>query len=210
MILNGHAVRARMRAPYPWKLVMTPILDGAVQIRDFEAAIDVRLGQEFILLNKAAIPSINPASEDPAVTRARMFHHFVPLGEKFILHPQQFALASTLEYFRLPPDLTASIVGRSSWARYGLVVEMASVVHPLYAGSIVLELHNLGDVPLELYPGFRIAQVSFAEVTLTAEDRAAFAAGVLATASLSTALGPEYRLIAHDNELAAIRRLQHR
>lgn len=87
-----------------------------------------------------------------------------PSGELF-LHPGQFVLAAVYEYVRMPLDLCADVLGRSSWARVGLVIAMATFVHPGYCGCLTLELQNLGQMPIRLKPGLRVAQLVFREVT---------------------------------------------
>jgi dCTP deaminase len=85
--------------------------------------------------------------------------------ESFVLHPGQFALARTLEFISIPRDIVGRIDGRSSWARQGLVVHStAGDIHPGSRGFVVFELMNSGPVPIVLYPGLAIAQVTF-EVT---------------------------------------------
>src|SRR6185503_11268579 len=84
------------------------------------------------------------------------------VAESFILHPWQFALARTLEFISVPRDLVGRIDGRSSWARQGLVVHStAGDIHPGSKGFVVFELMNSGPVPIVLYPGLAIAQVTF-------------------------------------------------
>ena len=84
----------------------------------------------------------------------------MPLGKKLWLHPQHFVLAATFEYIRLPDDLGAYVVARSSWGRIGLVVATAIMVQPGFAGCLTLELINEGDSPIALYPGLRVAQLA--------------------------------------------------
>jgi len=83
----------------------------------------------------------------------------IPIDGEFLLHPGQFALGAVYEFIKLPLDLCADVVGRSSWARVGLVIAMATFVHPGYAGCLTLELQNLGEVPIRLQPGMRVAQI---------------------------------------------------
>jgi dCTP deaminase len=81
------------------------------------------------------------------------------------LHPGHFVLAATLEYLRLPNDLGAYVVGRSSWGRVGLVVATAMMAHPGFTGCLTLELVNEGDSPICLVPGVKIAQLAFHQLT---------------------------------------------
>jgi dCTP deaminase len=84
----------------------------------------------------------------------------------FYLHPDEFVLASTLEFFRLPADLAGRIEGRSSWGRQGLLVHAtAGFVDPGFAGVLTFELSNAGRLPIKLTPGFRIGQVCFFQMS---------------------------------------------
>jgi len=86
----------------------------------------------------------------------------VQLMEPFILHPNDFVLASTLEYIILPPHITGRLEGRSTWGRTGLQVHStAGFIDPGFEGSLTYELHNMGKLPLPLYPGIRIGQICF-------------------------------------------------
>jgi len=68
-------------------------------------------------------------------------------------------LGATFEYVKLPSDLEAQVEGRSSWARLGLQIATATFVEPGFAGVITFELSNVGNMPLELYPGVRVSQM---------------------------------------------------
>jgi dCTP deaminase len=138
-------------------LVVTPLLDEA-QIT--ESTIDVRLGTEFLVLQRTLEPGLNPETYTRADAEAMYQRIFVPIGKRIWLHPGHFLLSSTLEYLRIPNDLTAYVLGRSSWGRVGLIVATAIVVQPGFVGSLTLELVNDGDSPICLYPGSRIAQLA--------------------------------------------------
>jgi dCTP deaminase len=75
--------------------------------------------------------------------------HFVPFGQKFVLHPGRFALGSTLEWLRLPATMSGYVTGKSSLGRHGLIIETAAGIHPSFSGCLTLELANVGEVPLE-------------------------------------------------------------
>lgn len=94
------------------------------------------------------------AGEDP----------YVPLGGSLIIHPHQFILAAILEYIRLPPDLMSYVIGRSTSGRLGLIVATAVGIQPGFAGTLTLELRNLGETPPTLYPGQAIGQLFFHNV----------------------------------------------
>jgi len=88
----------------------------------------------------------------------------VPFGDRIVIHPHQFILGATLEYIRLPMDLMAYVIGRSTWGRLGLIVATAVGIQPGFAGTLTLELRNLGEAPLTLYPGQIVAQLFFHRV----------------------------------------------
>lgn len=139
------------------RLFITPILDPT-QIR--EASIDIRLGNDFLTIKKGNVGVIDPTSRESKAERFRI-NHRLNLKEKFFLHPNEMALASTLEYFRFPNYLAASVTSRSKWGRLGLVIATATAVHPGFKGTITLELVNHSNVPLVLYPGLMVAQIIF-------------------------------------------------
>lgn len=90
--------------------------------------------------------------------------HFSPFGSTFVLHPGRFVLASTLEWIRLPINLSGYVAGKSTWGRRGIVIETAAGVHPGFSGCLTLEVANLGEVPVHLTPGMQICQLFVHEV----------------------------------------------
>lgn len=139
------------------RLYISPILDRA-QIGD--ASIDVRLGYDFLTVRRGNIGSIDPARRHLKPDRFRT-HHRLNHREPFFLHPNELALASTLEYVRIPRDIAASVTSRSKWGRLGLIIATATAIHPGFTSTVTLELVNHGNVPLVLYPGLMIAQLIF-------------------------------------------------
>jgi dCTP deaminase len=141
------------------RLVVTPLLNAEDQIQKGSTSIDVRLGTQFIVQRRASVEYLDPGySEHPSRDILEQ-HLFVPIGKFLVLHPNQFALGGTLEYFKMPLDLTGYLVGRSTWGRLGLIVATAIGIHPGYKGIITLELRNIGEVPFRLRPGLTIAQI---------------------------------------------------
>jgi len=180
------------------------------------ASLDVHMGQHFLLPRRAMTGYLDPmpvaqenASElalrptrgvihpgDWAMVLERLS---IPVNGELFLHPGQFALAAVYEYIRLPLDLCADVLGRSSWARVGLVIAMATFVHPGYSGCLTLELQNLGQVPIRLKPGLRVAQLVFREARLaTTRDEApdsvaaGHRAGLWPAGQLACSYAPEY------------------
>lgn len=143
------------------RLTVTPLLEPKDQIRG--GSLDIRLGNHFLVFERGKLGYVDPMH--PATTTERK--QYVPLGQYFVVHPNQFVLGCSLEYLGLPNDLVGYVVGRSSWGRLGLVTATAFGVHAGYRGVITLELTNLGEVPVYIYPGWAIAQIFFHEVIAT-------------------------------------------
>ena len=163
-VLNRTQIKTRMlHESIPNKrITVTPLLDMEGQLGG--NSLDVRLGCYFITHRRANITSVDPQQDTPEQRRVEIHEDtYVPVGEYFVLHPRQFAVGATLEYVALPCNLTAQVVGKSSWGRQGLVIATAIGIHAWYRGVIVLELANVGEVPLLLYPGMRIAHLFFYE-----------------------------------------------
>ncbi len=139
------------------RLIITPLLDPGQVGR---GAIDLRLGTEFLLLRRTRKPGLNPGMDSQQGVDEQQERVVVPFGEELWLHPRHFILASTLEFLGLPNDMSAYVVGRSSWGRLGLVVATAVYVHPGFHGCLTLELVNEGDSPICLTPGSRVAQLA--------------------------------------------------
>lgn len=143
------------------RLVITPLLLKEKQIK--QGIIDLRLGTEFIITKKTKFAELDQDKREDLEINIKNYQRMITIqfNDKLVLHPGQFILGSTLEYIRLPDDLVGYIIGRSSWGRLGLIIATAILIHPLFAGVITLELTNLGEVPIVLRPGRRIAQISF-------------------------------------------------
>lgn len=150
------------------RLTVTPLLDPK-QVGD--ASIDVRLGGEFIVIRHTNLATVDPAERSKIRKNIGRYQErvYTGFGDRFILHPHQFVLGSTLEYVGVPLDLGAQVMGRSSWGRLGLIIATATTVAPGFKGAITLELINYGQAPLVLYPGVVIAQITFETTTSEVE-----------------------------------------
>jgi dCTP deaminase len=147
------------------RLVISPLFSIDEQAIPGQASIDVRLGFEFALVSPSVVGAIDELEGDSAPSFSNMFRkEYVTFGSGIVIHPHQIMLATTLEYIRLPGDLMSYVVGRSTWGRLGLIVATAVGIHPYFSGSLTLELRNLGETPLKLYPGQTIAQLFFHKV----------------------------------------------
>jgi len=142
------------------RLVISPILNWESQVKPGGSSVDVRLGQRFRVPRRTKLDKLDHLSDSYLrnVERYKDDYH-VLIGDYFVLHPRQFVLGNTLEWIHLPPSLAAYVIGRSSWGRDGLVIATATGVHPRYSGVLTLEITNLGEIPVRLYPGLTIAQL---------------------------------------------------
>lgn len=145
---------------------------GRVRLEPFDAAmvqpssVDVRLDRFFRLFDNHKYPFIDPAEEQPELTRLIE----VDADEAFVLHPGEFVLASTLEAVTLPDDLAARVEGKSSLGRLGLLTHAtAGFVDPGFTGHVTLELSNVATLPIKLWPGMKIGQLCFFQLTSPAE-----------------------------------------
>jgi len=139
----------------PLVITPSPVLDTLR--KSGAASVDVRLGTWFASLKLARNPYIRIDQKDLGARITKT--HFVPFGEEFILHPKTFVLAVTLEWIRLPTNLAAYVVGKSSWGRCGLIIATATGVHPGFFGCLTLELSNVGEIPIAVKPGYPIGQL---------------------------------------------------
>lgn len=163
-ILSCHEIRDRIySAPErDLQLVVTPLLDPDSQLQEGSSSLGIRLGTHFLQQTRATIGSIEPgAARQTSESVVSVVRTVVPFGKEFKLHPNHFVLGGSLEYFKIPRDLSGYVVGRSSWGRLGLIVATAIGIHPLFRGIITLELTNLGEVPIILRPGRTVAQIFF-------------------------------------------------
>lgn len=159
MLLSDRDLRAEIEA-------------GRVGLEPYDAAmvqpssIDVRLDRYFRVFENHRYPHIDPAAEQPDLTRL-----VEPDGdEPFVLHPGEFALASTYEVVTLPHDLAARLEGKSSLGRLGLLTHStAGFIDPGFSGHVTLELSNVATLPILLHPGMKVGQLCLFRLTSAAE-----------------------------------------
>jgi dCTP deaminase len=169
-VLNREALQELiLQTDYTKKLVVTPLLSES-QIGP--GSIDIRLGSSIVIPRRTFVSSHDVTNPEQAqqvekrlYDRCRLKYH-----SEFVLHPNQLILAVTLEYVSLPLEVFCQIASRSSWGRLGLVVATASVVQPGFKGCLTLELANLSDSPVSLYPGLLVGQLIFYEVKTTTKE----------------------------------------
>ncbi len=130
------------------------------------SSVDVRVDRFFRVFHNARYPFIDVKEPQEDLTELVEIDDETP----FILHPGEFVLGSTLERIRLPDDLVARLEGKSSLGRLGLLTHStAGFVDPGWDGDLTLELSNVANLPITLYPAMKIGQISFFRLTSAAE-----------------------------------------
>ncbi len=142
---------------------VSPLIAATTQIGP--SSLDVRLGTDLYVTLTSSLSHIDlTASKEQLARQKRQYLQKQRLGSDgaFVLHPGQFVLASTLEYFKLPRDVAGRLEGRSSLGRLGLQVHAtAGFVDPGFEGNLTFELINSGNLPIRVAPGFRLGQICF-------------------------------------------------
>lgn len=160
-LLSGKEIESALDSDDPEQhLAITPFFRRSLQIDRGAASIDLRLGTRFAAAKRRHHSELS-ATNRKEHPRKFVDEYFVPYGEKFILHPNHFVLATTLEWIRLPPSLGGYVVGRSTFGRLGLIIATAVGVHPSYSGVLTLEMTNLSGIPISIEPGNPICQLFF-------------------------------------------------
>jgi dCTP deaminase len=159
MLLSDRDIRAEVDAG---RVVLQPFEPAMVQ----PSSIDVRLDRFFRVFENHRYPHIDPAAEQPDLTRLVETQG----DEPFILHPGEFVLASTYEVVSLPDDIAARLEGKSSLGRLGLLTHStAGFIDPGFSGHVTLELSNVATLPITLWPGMKIGQLCFFRLSSPAE-----------------------------------------
>lgn len=163
MILSDRDIK---KALSTGRIKISPEPNLATQLGS--CSVDLRLGRQFRIFDHSKYAYIDP--KNAALASNMMKDVSVKPNEPFMLQPGDFVLATTMESLALPDDLLARLEGRSSLGRLGIVVHStASVFDPGWRGVIVMELGNLGRMPVALYPGMRICALTFEELTSPAQ-----------------------------------------
>ncbi len=152
--------------------IRAEVTDGEITLDPWDpemvqpSSVDVRLDKYFRVFENHRYPSIDPAAEQPELTRLIEVSH----GEAFVLHPGEFALASTYETITLGPAVAARLEGKSSLGRLGLLTHStAGFIDPGFSGHVTLELSNMATLPVKLWPGMKIGQFCFFRLSSPAE-----------------------------------------
>lgn len=160
MILSDRTIREHLDAG---TIAIDPIDATAVQ----PSSVDVRLDHRFLVFRNHTRGLIDVKQDLSDLTEPIEASDSKP----FILHPGEFVLGSTLERIALPDDLVARLEGKSSLGRLGLLIHStAGFVDAGWDGQITLELSNVASLPITLYPGMKVGQVSFMQMTTPADN----------------------------------------
>jgi dCTP deaminase len=160
VILSDRTLREQIAAG---RIVLDPFDETLIQ----PSSIDVRISHMFRVFRNHTAAVIDVKQDLTALTE------LVEISEDqaFMLHPGEFVLGSTLERLAVPDDLVARIEGKSSLGRLGLLIHStAGFIDAGFDGHITLELANVASLPITLYPGMKIGQVSFMQMTTAADN----------------------------------------
>jgi len=158
MILSDRTIREQIEAG---RIVIDPFDAACVQ----PSSVDLHVDAEFRVFRNNRYPFIDVKQEQDLTELVE-----VKPDEAFILHPGEFVLGSTLERVAIPDDLVARLEGKSSLGRLGLLIHStAGYVDPGWDGYLTLELSNVANLPITIYPGMKIGQISFFQLTTPAE-----------------------------------------
>ncbi len=154
MILSDGTIRRMLG---DGTLRITPMEESQIQ----PASVDIRLGSTF---------SVVEDSPSGKITLENEIRYRTITSDTYVLLPNQFVLATTMEFFDLPNDITAFVEGRSSLGRMGLFIQNAGWVDPGFKGEITLELYNANRCAIELKAGRRVGQLVFSRMDAAAEN----------------------------------------
>lgn len=159
MLMSDRDIRAEIEAG---RIGLEPLDMGLLQPSSF----DVRLDRFFRLFDNHKYAYIDPAEEMSDLTRLVE----VEPDEAFILHPGEFVLGSTYEFVTLPDNIAARLEGKSSLGRLGLLTHStAGFVDPGFNGHVTLELANVSNLPIKLWPGMKVGQLCFFQLSSPSE-----------------------------------------
>ena len=159
MLLSDRDIRAEIAAN---RVGVEPFDEAMIQ----PSSVDVRLDKFFRVFENHKYSVIDPSTEQAELTREVISEG----DEPFILHPGEFVLASTYEVITLPDDIAGRLEGKSSLGRLGLLTHStAGFIDPGFSGHITLELSNVANLPVKLFPGMKIGQLCLIKLSSPAE-----------------------------------------
>jgi len=159
MVLSDKSIKEQLENG---RIIIDPVDHSDIQ----PASVDLHLDSKFLVFTNSRQPYIDVKQSLDGLTELVEIDNDSP----FMLHPGEFVLGSTTENIELPDDLVAGLEGKSSLGRIGLVIHStAGFVDPGWKGHLTLELSNLSRLPISLYFGMKIGQISFLELSTPAE-----------------------------------------
>jgi len=159
VVLSDRSIREALEAG---RIVIEPLGEGCIQ----PSSVDLHVGAHFRLFRNHTMRVIDVREDLEDLTELVE----LPSDEPLVLHPGEFVLGSTAERVRLPDDLVARLEGKSSLGRLGLLIHStAGFVDAGWDGRLTLELSNVANLPITVYPGMKIGQISFLRMTTPAE-----------------------------------------
>ena len=160
MVLSDHTIREEISAG---RIVIDPLDESCIQ----PASVDIRLDKKLLVFtSRYRYPYIDVKQNQDGLSEMVKIDEDRP----FLLHPSEFVLASTLETIKLPDDIVGRLEGKSSLGRVGLLIHStAGYVDPGCEGHLTLELSNVAKLPVTLYYGMKIGQISFLRLTSPAD-----------------------------------------
>jgi dCTP deaminase len=176
-------------------LVISPLLERG-QIGD--GSVDISLGTRFLTSQRSEMTEIDFSSLTEEKIRSIQRSSVVPFGKPFVLHPKTLVLGCTFEFIAMPNDLCAFVLSRSAYGRAGLLIATATFVHPGWHGCLTLELENLGEIPITLFPLSTVGQLVMLHASQIVEP----------TKFKSLPVGPGYSGLAADPRWAKMKIFQ--
>lgn len=160
MVLSDFSIKQAMAEG---TLVIKPFDVSCVQ----PSSVDLKLGSDFLIFKNTKKPYLDIRKDSPSEFMERVQ---INKDEPIIVHPQEFLLGTTVEWVKIPGDIVARLEGKSSLGRLGIVVHAtAGYVDPGFEGELTLEISNMSNIPIALYSGMRICQISFFQMTTVPE-----------------------------------------
>ena len=159
MVLSDRVIKTLLSEG---KIIVEPLGEGCIQ----PASVDVHLDKHILVFRNSRRPFIDVREDLSDLTEMEEIG-----AQPFMLHPGEFVLGSTLETIELPDDLVARLEGKSSLGRIGLLIHStAGYVDPGWKGHLTLELSNVANLPITLYQGMKIGQLSFLQLSTPADN----------------------------------------
>jgi len=165
MILSDKTIKEEIKAGR----IVIDSPDGDHEKNIHASSMDLRLGYHFKIYEHSKLAILDPKNPDMNNNTTKLIT-LDSENEPFIVQPGEFVLGVTLEKVKIPEDMVARVEGRSSLGRLGIIVHStAGFIDAGFEGTITLEITNINRLPIALYPGMRVCQLAFEQMTTAAE-----------------------------------------